>query len=246
MTSTKGRRIWKPAPMVPLYLPSRSTTYAFCCGTTTAVLARMMMNRKANPRMTTKPNVIAISLPSLGRVSFGSHPERQPLNALDQAALPRGESDRALIVGGPDGAPHLHLADPAGRDAVDRNRGHPDEGVDVARVALDVELAEQRLAQEEDQPGGEADEQEPFQPGRAARAEHGDQADDDRRDSQEHQIEASQGQLQSQQDEAGQNPGPPRHILSPPRSTSTTYHSRPAPSAIIAAWRNRRCRSWSV
>jgi hypothetical protein len=28
---------------VPLYLPSLSTTYALCCGTTTAVLATTMM-----------------------------------------------------------------------------------------------------------------------------------------------------------------------------------------------------------
>jgi hypothetical protein len=32
-----GIRIWKPALSVRLYFPKRSTTYAFCCGTTMAV-----------------------------------------------------------------------------------------------------------------------------------------------------------------------------------------------------------------
>ena len=36
--SMNGTRMWKPALSVLLYLPSRSTMKALCCGTTIAVL----------------------------------------------------------------------------------------------------------------------------------------------------------------------------------------------------------------
>ena len=38
MRSMNGTRMWKPAWSVLLYLPSRSTMKALCCGTTIAVL----------------------------------------------------------------------------------------------------------------------------------------------------------------------------------------------------------------
>src|SRR4029453_8487741 len=129
MGGRKGIRMWKPAWSVPRYLPSRSTTNADCCGTTTAVRAMTTTTRPASTSITRSAPVI-VSPPS-----FGPHVEHEPLDALDAAAPPARERLRPVVSHPPcraaqprpaPGPAQLGFAPGRGRQVVEQDGDAPE------------------------------------------------------------------------------------------------------------------------
>src|SRR4029453_11187144 len=129
MGGRKGIRMWKPAWSVPRYLPSRSTTNADCCGTTTAVRAMTTTTRPASTSITRSAPVI-VSPPS-----FGPHVEHEPLDALDAAAPPARERLRPVVSHRPCRAAQLGLAHGPGRQVVEQDGDVADEAAAHHAVA---------------------------------------------------------------------------------------------------------------
>src|SRR5919108_4051498 len=103
--------MWKPACSVTRYLPSRSTMYALCCGTTTAVLAITKITRMARTTKTTSVSVMTLSLRLLR-----PDVEREAVHAHHAPALPPGERAGVHVVRRPRAAAQLGLADRARRE----------------------------------------------------------------------------------------------------------------------------------
>src|SRR5438876_401521 len=118
MASTNGSRMWKPASSVARYRPSRSTTNALCCGTTTAVREMTKSASSASTRKTISASDIVAS-PSLLRLE----PERQAVHPRHFAALPAPQRALAFVPRGPRRAAELRLADLARRQVVEQH-GH--------------------------------------------------------------------------------------------------------------------------
>src|SRR4029450_2881329 len=121
IVSMTGIRMWKPAGSVPRYLPSRSTTNADCCGTTTAVRAMTTTTSPASTSITRSAPVIVVP-PSLG-----SYVQHQPLDALDDAAPPARQELGALVADRPGRGAQLRPADGARRQVVEQDRNVADQ-----------------------------------------------------------------------------------------------------------------------
>src|SRR3954454_15706911 len=101
-------RMWNPAFSVPLYLPSRSTTQACCCGTTRAI--REMTNIAKKARTTTTTTLDMIRSP-IGLLLVCADMNGETVNVLDTRALSGSEVADADVAGGPGRAAHLRFAD---------------------------------------------------------------------------------------------------------------------------------------
>src|SRR5512139_2644806 len=123
-----GTKMWKPAPSVALYLPSRSTTYAFCCGTTTAVFAMMRTTKAARTRTTIRPAVMLLHL------LFGFDPQREPLDALDRAARPMREDRRSARAHRPGRAAQRGFSHAARQQVLGQDRDLTDQRIEVVPV----------------------------------------------------------------------------------------------------------------
>src|SRR6185295_16389203 len=102
---------------VAAYLPSRSTTYALCWGTTTAVLAITTSTSNANSSTTNSPPLIVISsivvrFPG-APYSFCCNPQGEPLDPFNPASLVFFHECLPGIMDSPCGAMQFRLADAA-------------------------------------------------------------------------------------------------------------------------------------
>src|SRR4030042_962281 len=164
MASMKGSRMWKPASSTSLNLPSRSTTKAFCWGTTTAVLTTTTMAKTARTMAMTSPalmeSMLSSSVECRSAPLLGVHPQCQPVHTLHQAALPRLERELRGGAHGPVGAAQLGGPLPAGGQVAQQDRLLPHQ-LGLHRM-LAREPAQQRPAQREQPPQGEDGEGEPL------------------------------------------------------------------------------------
>src|SRR5206468_1541701 len=210
MTSMNGRRMWKPAPSVPVYLPRRSTTYALCCGTTTAVRASTYTTSAASPRTTIKLPVMNSSACAC-RDSLRANPDRKPVDTLDATARILREQGRAAVASGPRRAAQLRFADSAARDILGGGRGFADQTVDAVAAGR-CEPHHHRAAEEREGDHGEHGEEQPLEPIRSGQADCHEKSDAEGADSKEHQIEAAvELHLEDQQHQTEEHPQPPRH-----------------------------------
>src|SRR3990172_10500110 len=95
--------------------------------------------------------------------SLGPQPDRQSLDALDQAALPARERYRSRGARGTGGAAHLGLAHAAGGDVLGHQRPLASELVDGLALA-EAEAAHQRLPEQSQRDDREHREDEPLRP----------------------------------------------------------------------------------
>src|SRR5438046_3519021 len=208
MASTNGRRMWKPASSVARYRPSRSTTNALCCGTTTAVREMTKSASSASTRKTISASDIVAS-PSLLRLE----PERQAVHPRHFAALPAPQRALAFVPRGPRRAAELRLADLARRQVVEQHGHLADEDVDArGGVVSRRHPAEQPPAERHEEPDRDEREEEPLDPSRSARSERCQHTDGDRAETEEEEEEAARRHdFAADQRKAEQHPQPPRH-----------------------------------
>src|SRR5688572_1025437 len=111
-----GTSTWKPAGSVPRYFPRRSMTYAFCCGTTTAVFAMTKMTSTARITTTMRAWVT-------GTLPFSSRAEEQgeALHTCHAAALALGQPLGVDVFRVPRGTAKLGLPVSTGRDVFHGN-----------------------------------------------------------------------------------------------------------------------------
>src|SRR6266849_4280079 len=125
--------MWKPASSTPLKRPRRSTTNAFCWGTTTAVLDSMKKTMKARTKKTNKASGM------LSPFLFRADPEGQALDPFHPAALSLGQGDGGVAARVPGGSPELGLAHPPRGDLLEDHRHLPDQAVHgLAPVELEM------------------------------------------------------------------------------------------------------------
>src|SRR5260221_10751145 len=131
MTSKKGIRMWNPGSSVPANLPRRSTTNAFCCGTTTAVFAITMTT-------TTRATTATISIGAILRTSMSVRfdPEGEPVDTLHAAAPPGRKGGSLHAARGPRGAPQLRLPDAVCRNRLQDHGRLADQGVPLPALHL--------------------------------------------------------------------------------------------------------------
>src|SRR5882672_2324805 len=148
MTSKNGIRMWKPGSSVPANLPRRSTTNAFCCGTTTAVFAMTMTTR-------TKATTATISVGPMLNISLSVRldPEGESVDALHVAALPGGEGRSLDTACRPRGPAQLRLADAALRDRLQNHGGLAHQRVDLRALHLAAAHPSQKRLPQEEQRG---------------------------------------------------------------------------------------------
>src|SRR5215208_244188 len=106
-----GNRTWKPASRTAWNFPSRSTTKAFCCGTTTAVLTTTKTAKIARTIAMTSA-ALTESMCSSGKATrplLAAHEQREPLDPLDPAALPLSEREPGRGARAPRDAAELRL-----------------------------------------------------------------------------------------------------------------------------------------
>src|SRR6185503_7482212 len=82
--SMKGQRMSRPASSAVQYFPSRSTTHACCCGTTRTSFENTTMT-KMTPTIVT--SALAMTVSPM-RDLDGADEQRQPVDTVDDAALP--------------------------------------------------------------------------------------------------------------------------------------------------------------
>src|SRR5262245_16491433 len=221
MTSKNGSRMWKPASSVPEYLPSRSTTKALCCGTTTAVLATITSSRNARTTatITIGVNIRPRPLSPAPRRSLGGQPERQPFHPLD--AGPLAAPQRLARPHVPRCPAQFRLAGPAGGHVLGDDRGLPDQRIDGRPLRLaPLHPVEQRLAEQQQRDDRHGGEQQPFDPPGREQPETREQADDERPDPEEDDEEAAGSEkLERKKGQTAENPDPPGHgrLLEPER-----------------------------
>src|SRR5262245_1610990 len=211
MVSMNGIRMWKPAWRVPRYLPSRSTTYADCCGTTTAVRAMTTTTSPASTSITRSAPVIVVP-PSLG-----SYVQHQPLDALDHAATSARQQLGAIVADRPGRAAQLSLADGARRQVVEQDRDVADQPAGHGGVAGCAQPLDETPAEEHERGHRQHREEEPLEPRRPAQPDTGERADDERGHAEEEDEEAAGRQdLDPEKPETEEDPPPPRHARPAP------------------------------
>src|SRR5215468_10853239 len=141
--------MWKPAWSVRLYLPRLSTTYAFCCGTTIAVLAITKTTSATTIR--TPIRVVPTRTPPLqSSLDF----EHDSAHARDAHRCARRERLGADVACLPGRAAQLHGALRAGRDLRHCNARLADQlGCEAGRPAdppLVQSASEQRVERHRD------------------------------------------------------------------------------------------------
>src|SRR5262245_26132817 len=82
--------MWKPASSTPVKRPSRSTTYAFCCGTTIAVLKNSTITKIAATNITKSKPVIQTSSDRPPKAVLRRHGRDFDTQDLDPPRLDRG------------------------------------------------------------------------------------------------------------------------------------------------------------
>ena len=166
MTSKNGTRKWNPACLTPANRPRRSTTYALCCGTTTAVLATMMSTTIGE----TMPTTMTGLDPSAG--SFGFDVQHQAIHADDAAARAASERHRAGVARRPCRAAQLDAADGRRREFLAAMPISPTSASTGRQPADRPETSLQEAAAEERQSDHrQAGKQQQLHPYRAGQAE---------------------------------------------------------------------------
>src|SRR5262245_11674111 len=161
----KGTRMCMPASRTPENFPRRSTTKAFCCGTTTTILKKIQSANSAPKNATMKrPGHMSHPL-------FAAHPERQAVHALDPAALALRDRGLAAVPRAPRGAPVLDLPDRSGRQVLESDGDLLGELVDRLVEAVDVQTRLERTAQHDQREGRDDAEQDPLDRERPAHIE---------------------------------------------------------------------------
>src|SRR5574342_459043 len=218
----KGTRMWKPAPRVSRYVPSRSTTKALCWGTTTADLAMTTRTSTASTTATTTASVMRGPPPGEAPPDaslLSANPQRQPLHPGDPAPLPGMERQGAGVVGGPGGAAQLDLPHGPGGQLLHR-RGHLAlERIHGIGPLLGVHPAHQVGTHHEEGGQGDGGEEHPLEPRGYARPETARGPHHEGADGEEDDVEPAGGEhLRPEQHEPQQQPQPPRHARPPWRS----------------------------
>src|SRR5512141_3250946 len=172
ITSMNGKSTWNPAPSTPWNFPSRSTTYALCCGTTTAVFTTTKIAKTARTiAMTRAALMVSMSSPE-GRALLGADPEREAVEALDAAPLAGAERDAGHGARAPRHPAELGLPLAAGRDLAEEHDLLADDRVHGDLRPLQLLL--QRPAQRGEQHDRDHGEQDPLRDrARAERRDHG-------------------------------------------------------------------------
>src|SRR5262245_2039310 len=212
--------MWNPAWSVLLYLPSRSTTKALCCGTTVAVRAMTMI---ANATRTRTVISVAMSSPAL-RLGFAADLKRKAIDPLDTYSCTRLERHVADVASGPRGAAKVDPPESSGCEELACHADLTDEHVVDARQICTREPRLEPPAEDHQRKQREQPERCPLYPRSRLETGAADDTHRDRRPPDEDQKEICRNneQLGTQKERTHHYPGPPRHRI--PSLAHTSLH----------------------